>query len=204
MKIMDMQMIASLNRMRRNSVRLAICTAMLGIPLIIGCQQTASVNGGWSQKTGIYIQGTYTLVWDPPGSYLSQFNASQALLNISMSNAELTSAGGTATVSVIDLSTGQTVGQQSFGYVVSGSSVYAQNPTSVQNWLNQFTGYANVDVDVQVNDLAGQNTASSGTASATASAQYQGTTYASTTATWDVGGGDGSCPHSPCYIPPNQ
>lgn len=178
-------------------------TAVLacGLMLLVGCTQTTEIQGGVSQQQGPYIQVTHTIQWDPPGSYLASFDATQALLNLSLSNATISSTSGTVTVSVIDLTTNQTVGQQNFGYVVTGNSIYAQDPSSVYNWLQQFTGYSNIDVKAV---LATQlQTTNSGSASATGSAQYQGSTYASTSVGWDYNpaGGGGGC-HTPRC--PNQ
>jgi hypothetical protein len=119
-------------------------------------------------------------------SNLAGFDPTQALVNMSTSNATITSSSGTFTVTVSDASSGQVYGQQAFGYVVSGNSLYAQDPTALYNWLTQFSGYSCLDVTENLNDLQGRDTVSSGTASATASAVYQGTTYGSSTATWEI------------------
>jgi hypothetical protein len=117
-------------------------------------------------------------VFDPAGSDVASLDPSQALINIAMTNATTTATSGTLTVTVTNPSTGATLGQQSFGYVVNGSAIYAQNPTAVHNWLQQFATYANVTVSVATDDIPEQDIGTSGTASVTASAEYQGTTYA--------------------------
>jgi hypothetical protein len=80
---------------------------------------------------------------DPAGSDLAGFDTPRALANVAMDNANITSTAGTVTVTVSDASSGQVCGQQAFGYVVSGSSLYAQDPTAVHNWLTQFGSYSN-------------------------------------------------------------
>lgn len=173
--------------------RIAICVVLCGLPALAGCIGSVGGKTGVSQKQGVYVEVYAKWTWDPPGSELADFNASEALLNVSMSNAEVTSTSGTATVTVTNASNGTTLGQQSFGYVVKGSSLYAADPTAVQNWLGQFTGYSDVAVSVSASDLSGQDTATSGTASATTSAEYNGTTYASSTATWPIGSSGTGC-----------
>jgi hypothetical protein len=176
-----------------------------GLAFVAACTQSTGVTGGWNQKQGWNVEGNYTITWDPPGSELADLNASQLSLPISMTNAELTSTSGTGTVTVTDLSTGNVVGQQSFGYTVSGSTLYVQDPTAVQNWLDQFTSYTEVEVGVAINSLAGQDTATSGTGTATGTAVYQGTTYASQYSSWNIGGGSGKpCNPSPCTLGPSK
>ena len=85
--------------------------------------------------------------------------------------------------------------------MINGTSLYAQDPTAVHNWLLQFTGYSDVDVDVDT--TADLQTLAVGSASATANAQYQGATYASTTVSWDY---NTTPPSGGCDTPicPNQ
>ena len=135
---------------------------------------------------------------DPSGTDLANFNSSQALLNVSTSNVAITSTSGSVGVTVSNASTGQLLGQQTFGYVVQGDSLYAQDPTALHNWLSQFGSYSDVYVDEQVSDLMGEDTATSGTASATAHAEYQGTTYASAYKSWPIPSGPCSYPRK-CY-----
>jgi hypothetical protein len=190
------------NPIHRGSWYAATAVVICSMLLLTGCpSQTTSISGGASQKQGPYVQITHTIVWDPPGSYLSTFDATQALLSLSLTNATISSTSGTANVSVKDLTTGQIIGQQSFGYVVNGNSLYAQDQTAVYNWLQQFTSYADIDVIVTA-DTTLQTTAS-GSASSTGSAQYQGTSYASTTVGWTYTdtGGTGPCQTRIC---PNQ
>ena len=172
-----------------------------GLFLLVGCTQETSVSVTESQKTGPSITVTHKIMWDPPGSYLVNFDATQALLNLSLTNATITTTTGTATVSVVDLTNGQTVGQQNFGYVVVGNSLYAQDPTAVYNWLQQFTGYANIDVIVEAATVL--HTTTDGDASSTGSAVYLGVPYASATLGWSyVGSGGGTGCHT--RICPNQ
>jgi hypothetical protein len=120
------------------------------------------------------------------------------LLNLSLSNATISSTSGNATLTVTDASTGTMLGQQTFGWTVVGNSIYAQNPAAVHDWLQQFTGYSNVDVGVQV--VPTLQAADVGSASATANAEYTGTTYASTTVGWDYVKPAKCIPGSPCPI----
>ena len=166
---------------------------------LTGCpQQTTSIDVEYTQKTGGSVKITHTIKWDPPGSYLASFDATQALLNLSLNNARITSTTGIANVSVIDLTNTQTVGQQSFGYVVRGTSIYAQDPTAVYNWLQQFASYPSIDVIVGVDTDVQTNTP--GEASATATAQYQGTGYAMSSVGWTytTGGDPGQCQDRSC------
>lgn len=168
---------------------------------LAGCTQTTSTSAGVSQKQGPFITITHTIVWDPPGSYLAGFDTTQTLLNISTTNAAISSTTGNVTVTVKDLTTGQNAGQQTFGYVVNGNSIYAQDPTAVHNWFQQFTGYANIEVTAAVD--ATMQTTSAGSASSTGSAQYQGVTYGSATVGWEYTPttGGGTCQTRIC---PNQ
>ena len=171
------------------------------ILLLAWCTQTTSIGVGVSQQQGPFITLTHKIVWDPPGSYLASFDTTQALLNIATTNATIYSTTGNVIVTVKDLTTGQNVGQQTFGYVVNGNSIYAQDPTAVHNWFQQFTGYANIEVDAAVDTTL--QTINSGSASSTGSAQYQGATYGSATVGWDYTAtdGGGTCQTRIC---PNQ
>jgi hypothetical protein len=179
---------------------IATATLACGLLMLAGCTQSVSVDSGVSQQQGAYVNVHYQVVWDPPGSYLASLDTTQALLNLSLSNATVSSTSGTFTLTVKDLNANQNVGQQSFGYVINGASVYAQDPTGVYNWLQQFTGYANIDVIVDVEPTLQATTATN--SSATGSAVYQGQTYGSATVGWDAttGGGSG-CTTRIC---PNQ
>ena len=160
--------------------------------MLVGCTQTTEISGTLSSQSGASVTIKHTIKWDPPGSYLASFDATQALLNLSLANATISSTSGTVNVKVVDLTTNQVVGQQAFGYVVNGTSVYVQDPTAVYNWLQQFTGYASIDVVADLDTTA--LTTSTGTASATGTAQYQGSTYASSTVSWEyTGSTDGQC-----------
>ena len=156
-----------------------------GVLILAGCpKQTTTFDGSYSQKDGGTVSVKHEIQWDPPGSYLVSFDASQALLNLSLTNATIVSTSGTVLVSVKDLTTNTIVGQNTFGYVVRGTSIYAQDPTTVYNWLQQFTGYANIDVITDV--TVDMQNISSGDASSIGNAQYQGITYASGTVSWSL------------------
>jgi len=134
---------------------------------------------------------------DPPGSVVAAIDTSQALLNLAPSNATISSTSGTVTVTLTDETTNQVVGQQAFGYVVRGTSLYAQDPVAVSNWLQQFAGYAAIDVGVDVTTTM----QSAGAGGVTVSSVYQGTTYASSTVSWSAPIGGGGCHTRIC---PNQ
>ncbi len=87
-----------------------------------------------------------------------------------LSNATIYSTSGNFTVSVIDANTGASLGQQTFGYAVQGNSLYAQDPTGLHDWLQQFSGYSSVDVYVQVEPQV--QVTNAGTVSATDNAEY--------------------------------
>jgi hypothetical protein len=176
---------------------LAGCVLMLA-----GCPAT-DVGGSVSQNTqtgATTVTVTVTIhihaplkqfgAWLPQvtGMDLAGFDPSQALMNIALSNATIASTSGTVTVTLTDLNTGQVAGQQSFAYVVRGNSLYAQDPTAVSNWLQQFSGLANLDVATNVStDLA-----PTAAGSATLNAQYGGVTYSSSTVNFQrpvIGGG---------------
>lgn len=142
-----------------------------GLGALISCTQSVGASATKNVGTsGGSITLSYKVTWDPPGSYLADFDASQALLNLSLSNATISSTSGDATVTVTDASTGATLGQQSFAWTVNGNSIYAQDPTAVQDWLQQFTGYSDVDVNVQV--LPTLQATAYGSASVTGNSEY--------------------------------
>lgn len=179
------------NIQRRSRILLAVPLASM-LLMLAGCTQTTEISGTVSSQSGASVTIKHVIKWDPPGSYLVNFDATQALLNLSLANATISSTTGTVNVQVVDLTSNQVVGQQAFGYVVNGTSVYAQDPTAVYNWLQQFTGYANIDVVADL--VTSAVTTSTGTASVTGTAQYQGSAYASSTASWEyTGSTDGQC-----------
>jgi hypothetical protein len=156
-----------------------------GILLLTGCVQTLDIVGENDGINGNVIKIRWKIRLGSKGSDLVSLDANQALLNLSLSNANISSTTGIIELSVTDPTTGQTLGLQSFGFVASGNSLYAQDPAAVYNWLQQFTGYSNIAVNVDVSsDL---QTISSGSASAIGSSQYQGVTYGSATVSWSSG-----------------
>lgn len=168
--------------------------AMCGLALVLGCNVSGPSSGGISTT---YNFTTHTLkilpVFDPSGSDVANFDASSALLNLAMTNAVITTTSGTLTVTVTNPSTGAVLGQGSFGYVVKGSALYAQDPTAVHNWLQQFANDPSVTVSVATDNVAEQDTGASGTASVTSSAEYEGTTYATAYKAWPVGSSGTGC-----------
>ncbi len=158
-----------------------------------------SVGFAWKhqplQKIGLFAP--------PPlsGSDLASLDTTQSILTYSLSNATIASTSGTVNIAVTDNTTGIVIGQQSFAYDVRGNSLLAHDPSAVSSWLQQFTSYPDLDVAVSANtDMAN---ITPGTATVTASAVYQGVTFASTTGSWTrspIGGG-GGCHTRIC---PNQ
>jgi hypothetical protein len=174
-----------MSKLFRKSPSVAVvCATLSAIVALIGCTQTTTISATVSQQSGVSATVTHVIKWDPPGSYLVNFDATKALLQLSLTNAKVASTTGSATVSVKDLTTGQIVGQQSFGYVISGTSVYAQDPSAVYNWLQQFTGYADIEVTTNLATLL-QSVDSTSSSSAVSTAQYQGTNYASGSVGWE-------------------
>ena len=187
----------------RNSRKLSLGLAFCGLAVVLGC----NVQGPTSAGVQISVNpSTHTIkilpTIDPPGSVVASFDTSEALVNVAMTNASITTTNGTVTITATDANSGALLGQQSFGYVVRGSALYAQDPASVHNWLQQFANYANVTVSMATDNIAEQESGTS--ASVTASAQYQGTTYATAYKGWATDTGGSPCGNRPCPIPPNQ
>lgn len=190
-----------------------------GLILLAGCTPpdagvttSVTVNPQTGTVTGVTIGVTVTwhhqklqnfAMFTPQvtGSELASLDPSQAILNFSLSNATITSTGGAVTVTVTDDDTGVVVGQQTFEYVVSGNGLFAQNPSAVSAWLDQFTAYTNLDVSVATASNMQAN--SPGAASVTSNATYQGVNYASASGSWTAPpiGGGGGCHTRIC---PNQ
>lgn len=183
--------------------RFAVAPVLAGCVLMLAGCPAADVSVADSQNTQTganTITVTVTIhihaplrqfgAWLPQvtGTDLASFDPTQALMNVALSNATIASTTGTVTVTLTDLNTNQVVGQQPFAYVVRGNSLYAQDPTAVSNWLEQFSGYSNLDVATNVST----NLAPTAAGSATLNAQYSGVTYASSTVTFSrppIGGG---------------
>src|ERR1700743_311990 len=110
---------------------------------------TVTVTGTISIKTGTPKFG----LWAPmvSGADLASLDASQAIMNYSLSNATIVSTGGPVTVTVTDGTTGSTLGQETFQYVVRNQSLFAADPNAVSTWLNQFASSSNVNVTVAAN-----------------------------------------------------
>jgi hypothetical protein len=191
----------------RRSAVAAVMACVLMLP--VGCTNPpdASISAGASVNTQtgattVSVTGTLTwkhsklqqlAFWMAPlaGTDLASLDPSQAIFNYSLSNATISSTGGTVSISVTDNATGVIVGQQNFAYVVNGNGLFAQDPTAVSTWLNQFTAYT--DLNVSVAATTDMQAIRAGTATATSNAVYQGITYASSTVSWAgqpvVGGG---------------
>lgn len=180
--------------------RIAVLVVMAcGLVALVGCtppDTSIGVGVGVNSQTGaVTTTGTVTVtfkhqpvqnlaMWQSSlsGIALASLDPTQAILNLSLSNAKISSSSGQVTVTLTDDNTGAVVGTQSFQYVVNGNGIFAQDPSAVSNWLNQFTSYSSLDVNIVANtNLQAIN---SGTASVTANAVYQGTTVASGSASW--------------------
>jgi hypothetical protein len=160
-------------------------TILSSIVLLVGCElKSAQISAEETQTPqGRTRKISITINIDPPGSDVAAIDTTQALLTLSASNATLESTTGTATLSIKDLTNGQIVGQNSFAYIVRNESLFAQDPTAVHIWLQQFAGYADIDVIINVDTtFMGEP----GTSSlVTGSAMYQGRTYAATSVSWE-------------------
>lgn len=198
-----------MNLFHRISRIVAVSILTVGLVLLpVGCTPpdvsvtpSASVNLQTGAPTiGVSVGFTWkhqplqkiSLFTPPPlsGSDLASLDTTQTILTYSLSNATIASTTGTVNIAVTDNTTGALLAQQNFAYDVRGNSLLAHDPASVSSWLQQFTSYSDLDVSVTAStDMANVNP---GSASATASAVYQGVSFASTTASWTrniVGGG---------------
>ncbi|MBI2678414.1 MAG: hypothetical protein HYX28_06505 [Candidatus Koribacter versatilis] len=80
----------------------------LVLSLLTACQvQSVSGNVTVTPGGGISVSGTITMKVDPTGSEVAAFDTTQALVQLSSSNATLTSTSGTANIHVTDHATGQ-------------------------------------------------------------------------------------------------
>lgn len=213
-----MQVQCTSNMLRKIAVGAAMAC---GLMLLAGCYvDGGSVSSSVSRNTQtnattVTVTGTVNIKRGHPplqqfamfmnalsGIDLAGFDPSQAVMTYTLSDATITSTGGLVTVTLTDSDTGATVSQQTFEYVVRGNGLFAQDPTAVSAWLNQFTSYTSLDMtatantDVQVIDP--------GTVTVTNNVLYQGTSYSSATTSWVAtvgGGGRGGCTPRIC---PNQ
>jgi hypothetical protein len=131
------------------------------------------------------------------GTQLASMDPNQAIMSYSLSNAVITSTNGSFIIALTDDTTGITVGQQTFAYVVSGNGLLVQDPAAVSSWLNQFASYSNLDVTVTANTNV--QAVASGNVTVTNNGVYQGLTYTSASTSWQavvLGGGGGTC-HTP-------
>ena len=186
---------------RKNLRYVAVAILACSLAVLTGCDSGGG-GGSTSQNCTTTDDGnTHTTEChsnvDPPGSVVAAMDTSQALLNFGLTNATISSTSGTVIVTITDETTNQVVGQQSFGYVVQGTSLYAQNPAAVSSWLQQFAGYSAINVGVNVTTTL----QSAGAGGATVNSVYQGTTYASSTVAWSAPTGGGGCHTRIC---PNQ
>lgn len=170
---------------------IAVLLMMSTIFMFTGCATVqATVTITIQVSTGANTPVNHKVMMDPPGSDVANFDTTQGLLTLALSNGTIASTSGTFILSIIDHTSQVTVGQQTFNYVVNGNSLYAQDPTTVHNWLQQFASYTDVDVQIDVTPVI--KAISAGNVSSTGSAVYRGTTYASATAAWTYSGPSGS------------
>jgi hypothetical protein len=179
---------------------LACAITACSLMLLTGCfvdsiQTTASIQknnqtGATTTSVGVSVTvkglGSQIALWMPPvsGTDLASLDPSQAIMNYSLSNATIASTGGPLTITLTDANTASTIGQGTFQYVVRNQSLYAQDPSAVSAWLGQFTAYSNINVTVNANTDV--QPVSQGTVTVTNNAQYQGTTYASASTSWQA------------------
>jgi hypothetical protein len=159
--------------------------------MFTGCSPvTVTITITVQASTGPSTPIHHKLLMDPAGSDVANFDTTQGLLTMALSNATISSTSGTFILSIIDHASQVTLGKQTFNYVVNGTSLFAQDPTTVHNWLQQFA--SDTDVDVQVDVTPTVTAISTGSVSSTGKAVYQGTTYATATANWTYSGSTGS------------
>jgi hypothetical protein len=162
-------------------------------------QTTTTVTGTITFKRAP-LQKLAMWMYDLSGTELASMDPSQAIMSYSLSNAVITSTNGSFTVALIDDTTGVTVGQQTFAYVVSGNGLLVQDPAAVSSWLGQFTSYSNLDVTVTAS--TDMQAVASGNVTATNNAVYQGVNYAAASMSWTavVGGIGGTCHTARCPV----
>jgi len=162
----------------RQHIRIA---AVMGIALPLTALVGCSCSVGISQKQGAYAECHTS--FDPPANSLTNIDTTQAFAALTTQNGTVNNSTGTFTIKVTDTASGTLLGQHSFSYVMSGNSLYAQNPTSVHSWLDGFTQYGSEEVTVKISasDIDFVPTIQSGTASLGVAAKYQGFTYAAAT-----------------------
>lgn len=182
---------------------LAVGTLACGLAFTPACTSGQEQTTIAAISAGIALADLIIHASDPTsGANLASLDVGQSLINLSLSDATIHSTSGTGTVTVTDASTGSQLGQQSFNWYASGNSIYAQNPTTVHDWLQQFSGYSSVDVDVKVEPEVSET--NYGTVSATDNVEYQGATYASATASWSYTNPKQLCNPSPCRLSPKK
>lgn len=158
---------------------LTVCSLLL-VSGLSGCSSSAKTTASNVFKTiGAVCALIVVILADPSGADVAAFDPSQALVNLQLSNLTISSLTGTGTITVTDTASGRTLGQQAFGWVVRGTSIYAQNPTAVHNFLSQFSTAADVTVGIQVSPDVVPITQSP--VSATSIVEYQGATIAAAT-----------------------
>jgi hypothetical protein len=189
--------------LRTVTVALTVCSLLLFSGLS-GCSSSTKTTASNVFKTiGAVCALVVAILADPSGADVAAFDPSQALVNLQLSNLTITSLTGSGTITVTDTATGRTLGQQTFGYVVRGTSVYAQNPTAVHNWLSQFSTAADVTVGIQVSPNVVPVT--QGPVSATSIVEYDGATIAAATVSSSTPPVPPQCPpNEPCPVQPPQ
>ena len=133
----------------------------------------------------------------PPASELANFDAAEANRFVDLQNVSLTSTNGNVLIRISDETTGQTLGQQSFGYsVVGGNQLVFTNPAAVNSFIHSFADYQDgagfvlVEFETEFEtSLPGGD--SSGQVSVTTN--YDGVPISSASGSIPADGGGGGC-----------
>lgn len=77
----------------------------------------------------------------PPASDLAYFDAADVVQSINLTNMNLAASIGDVRITITDEITGAVLGQNTYPYVVSGSTVSFANPAPVTSWIRSFSNY---------------------------------------------------------------
>lgn len=94
-------------------------------------------------------------VFSPPAAELANFDAADVSSHLDLDNVSLNSSNGDVTITMYDEVTRQKLGQNTYGFNVSGSNVVTlSNPAAVTSWVRSFSDYQDgagfIDVEIEV------------------------------------------------------
>jgi len=130
--------------------------------LAISLMGTLALTGCGKPKTEIYCEGgsahattCRVRVTFKTAEIFTNFDASQARINLSQSNINVISGTGTIALNIKNPS-GQIITSSVFAWHSSGSYLYPTNPSAISSWINanMQTGYS-IDSDVSGIDMTG-------------------------------------------------